>query len=460
MTRHIAWLLSICICLLAPDRATAQIAAPPRVGNEPSEGNQGLRGNTTDAGPAVAMTNPIVRPRPLSAAEKDAALAGIDRHLAEEVAQLRAKLDHILPDEIGILAKTGGWTPAQQQALVAALRVNDPTAVFEAWSQAAPQDTAGAELASRQTDARRLAAKVEQDLEKNRAAMPQDVGALDDALGKIAAATPTVGELSTSVGSLKTWLEARRIVAAAAPAKGPEATLPKGQVALIYDPSLAVSEAIVLSDQALLIGNEGHAGLVIRKGNAAEALGLPIVTGTPLAEAEWPEMTDGIMLCNRLSSKATINYNLNGNHYVMEPGMAQRLENDRPWTVDFDRGQSFGPATYSLEPGTYHFTPSDQGWQLFKQRFDVVLDNSQSPQEFNFLFQGEAMTVPAGGTKTLTSMYPIVVKFDRGNGSEFSVKMMHFSGNVQVGVNAEDNLWDLFPTSDNQREVTRLKLFQ
>jgi hypothetical protein len=89
-----------------------------------------------------------------------------------------------------------------------------------------------------------------------------------------------------------------------------------------------------------------------------------------------------------------------------------------------------------------------------------VLDNSQSPQEFNFLFQGEAMTVPAGGTKTLTSMYPIVVKFDRGNGSEFSVKMMHFSGNVQVGVNAEDNLWDLFPTSDNQREVTRLKLFQ
>jgi hypothetical protein len=445
---------------MTADHLCAQVGAPPRVGNEPSEGNEGLRGNVLDAGPAVAMVNPIVRPRPLSAAEKDGAIVGIDRHLAEEIAQLRAKLDHILPDEIGMLAKTGGWTPAQQQALVAALRVNDPTAVFEAWSQAAPQDTAGAELASRQTDARRLAAKVEQDLEKNRAAMPQDLAALDDALGKIAVATPAVAELSSAVHSLQTWLDARRIVAAAAPAKGPDATLPKGQVALIYDPSLKVGEAIVLSDGALLIGNEGHAGLMIKTGNAAQALGLPIVTGSPLDEAEWPEMTDGIMLCNRLSTKSTINYNLNGNHYVMEPGMAQRLENDRKWIVDFDRGQGLGPADYTLEAGTYHFTPTDLGWQLYKQRFDVVLDNSQNPQQFNFIFHGEVMTVPAGGTKTLTSTYPIVVKFDRGNGSDFSVKMMHFSGNVQVGVNAEDNLWDLFPTAENQREVTRLKLFQ
>jgi hypothetical protein len=288
----------------------------------------------------------------------------------------------------------------------------------------------------------------------------QDVDALDDALGKIAVRSAAASEVTAVVDSMQSWLEARRLVEAAAPAKGPIAALPKGRIALIYDPSLATTEAIVLSDQAMLIGNEGHAGLFIKTGHAAEALGLPIITGTPLAEADAPAMTDGVMLCNRLNTRSTINYNLNGNHYVMEPGMAQRLENDRKWVVEFDRGGGFGPATYTLEPGTYHFTPTDLGWQLYKQRFDVVLDNSQSKQQFNFIFQNEVMTVPAGDTKTLAAPFPIEVKFDRGNGTDFSVKNMHFSGNVQVGVNAEDNLWDLFPTNENQREVTRLKLFQ
>ena len=33
-------------------------------------------------------------------------------------------------------------------------------------------------------------------------------------------------------------------------------------------------------------------------------------------------------------------------------------------------------------------------------------------------------------------------------------------GTLQIGVNANDNLWDLFPTSDNRREAsTKLKPF-
>ena len=65
-----------------------------------------------------------------------------------------------------------------------------------------------------------------------------------------------------------------------------------------------------------------------------------------------------------------------------------------------------------------------------------------------------------GETKALTSDYPIVVQYDRGNGSEVAIKSMHFSGNVQVGMNAADNKWNLFPTTDNQREATALRLFR
>jgi hypothetical protein len=143
----------------------------------------------------------------------------------------------------------------------------------------------------------------------------------------------------------------------------------------------------------------------------------------------------------------------------MEPGMKQRLAANQKWVIEYDRGQNFGAAAYTLGPGSYWFTPTEQGWQLYKHRFDVVLDNSQSSQEFNVIFQGQNVAVPAGAQRTITSIYPIVLKFDRGNGAQFVTKAMPFSGNVQVGVNAGDNLWDLFPTVDNRREAANVRPF-
>jgi hypothetical protein len=440
--------------------AEAQIAVPPRVGPVPSEGNQALRPNALDTGHPVAMINRIVLPKPISADEKQAALIGIDEHIVSEVAALKESLKTVLPDEIAVLAKTAGWQAPDQQALVVALRALDPAAVYAAWTQGNPQDTAGAELAARQTDVRKIMARLEQDAEKNQAALRQDVSDLDVALSKIAAMTPGVNDLGPAVARVNNWVEARRFVDAAIPGKGPVAALPKGKITIIRDPTLAQGTVLVLSNEAILLGNEGHPGLKIETGTAVEALGLPVVTGTPCDELEGAEMDSGIMVVNRAKNAATVNYNLNGTHYVMEPGMAQRLAADRTWVIEFDRGQGFGPAAYTLSPGTYHFTPSDLGWQLFRQRFDVTLDNTQSRQEFHFIFRGKDMTVPAGATRTLTSDYPIVVQYDRGNGADFATKKMHFSGNVQVGVNETDNLWDLFPTSENQREMTALKLFQ
>jgi len=283
---------------------------------------------------------------------------------------------------------------------------------------------------------------------------------LDTALTKVAATTPGVNDVGPAVASLDSWVEARRFVDAATPANGPIAPLPQGKIALIYDPSVPRGTAIVLSKEAMIIGSEGQPGLRIVTGTAVEALGLPVVTGTPVGDLQSPEMKGGILLVNRGKNNATVNYNLNGTHYVMEAGMSQRLDNDRKWIVEYDRGQGLPPLAYTLSPGTFYFTPSDMGWQLFRQRYDVAIDNTENHQEFNFVFQGQNQTVPAGATKTLTSDYPIVVQYDRGNGTETVTKMMFFSGNVQVGMNVADNKWDLFPTNDNQREVTALRLFR
>lgn len=437
----------------------AQIAAPPRDGIQPSQGNSALRPNAFEPNKPVAMPNNIIKPIPLTVDVQRNALANIDRHVADQVGELSDKLKAILPDELSILAKTDGWKTEDQQGLVVALRSVDPTAVYEAWSKGNPQDTAGAEIAARQTDVKRIMTRLVQDVEKNKAAVRQNVGDLDTALGKIAGSTAAVSDLSAPMKMLKTWVEARHLVQTAESQKGSVARLPTGDVTLVFDPTLPLGTAIVLNNRAMLIGHEGLGPLTISTGNAAQALRLPIVTGTALPAAQGEEVLEGSLLVNPSTSRGTINYNLNGDHYVMEPGMVQKLPPTRRWVIEFDRGQPFGPAAYTLETGTYHFTPTDQGWQLYKHRFDVVLDNSESDQEFNFIFQGEDLTVPADGARKLSSLFPIVVRFDRGNGSQFVVKAMPPNGNVQVGVNAADNLWDLFPTNDNRREASNLKPF-
>jgi flagellar biosynthesis/type III secretory pathway chaperone len=450
--------------ILSAGNAWGQTAAPPRVGAQPSLGNAGLRPNTFEANKPVAMTNKIIKPVPLSAESQRSALTNIDKQVASQIEGLSEKLKAILPDELTILTKTNGWKTEAQQALVQALRDGDRTAVYEAWVKGNPQDTAGAELAARQTDVSRLMTRLAQDAEKNKAALKQNVAELDAALSKIASSTPAVADLSAPMKTLKMWVEARKLIESSTPGKGPIAKLPTGgDVTLISDPTLPLGTAIVLSDKAMLIGHEGQNRLAIATGNAAEALGLPIVTGTPIDDAEGDQATNGVLIVNPASSRGTINYNINGNHYVAQPGMQQKLAAlpaGGAWTIEYDKGDKFGPATFTLAPGTYYFTPSDKGWQLYRHRFEITLDNSQSNQEFNFIFQSQDMTVPAGGTRTLSSNYPIVVKFDRGNGSEFVAKSAPLTiGNLQVGVNANDNLWDLFPTNDNRREVLKLKPF-
>ncbi len=444
----------------------AQVVPPPPPnpnGAEPSQNHTALKPNTFEPNLPVAMNNAIIKPLPLSADAQRSALANIDHHIAAQIADLSDKLKTILPDELAILAKTSGWKVEDQQALTGALRAGEPTGVYEAWVKGNPQDTAGAELAARQTDVKRLMTRLTQDAEKNKAAVAQNVADFDAALSKIAGATPAVADLTTPVKTLKTWVEARKLIDAATPGKGPVASLPTGSnVTLIFDPTLPHGTAIVLSDQAMLIGHEGHSELTISMGNAAEALGLPIVTGTPLAKAEGEEVTDGVLIINPASSKGTINYNINGNHYVSEPGMQQKVAapDVRDWIIQYDPGERSRPASYSLSAGAYEFSPTDSGWQLYKLRYQVVLDNSQNNQEFNCIFRGENLTIPAGGARTLKSIYPIVVKFDRGNGSEFVAKSTPLLvGNLQIGVNASDNLWDLFPTSDNRREATHVKPF-
>jgi len=420
----------------------------------------GVQQNVVEPGKSVADPNKIIEPIPLNALERESALAAIDAHIADEAADLKTKLKNILPDELAELAKTAGWAPDKQAAFVVAFRAGDPAAIYTAWTQGNPQDTAGAEIVSRQAAVRRAFARLE-DTVRAKGSVSQDLADLETSLGKITASTPGAIEVVAALSTLKTWAEVRKLVDAVTPDNGRTARLPVGKISLIYDSSLPPGKAIVLSPNAVMIGNQGKGPIMIRSGIAAEALGMPIVTGEPVPDAQGDPVYSGVLLINRPTTNATLTYNVNGNRYVIEPGMTQRLPDTTPvWQVDYDRGGGFGVSTYTVTAGTYFFTPTDKGWQLYKQRFDVVLDNSQSNQEFNFLLNDEKMVVPANGTKTISSIYPMVIRYDRGNGSELAAKLLNFNGTVQIGVNVADNRWDIFPTNNNQRAVSNLKLFE
>ena len=464
MHRQLPLLAVVFAIIVSVGDVWAQKVAPPRFGSQLSLGNAALRPNSFEPNEPVAMTNGIVKPMPLSADSQRSALTSIDRRVSDQITALCEKLKTILPDEIAILTKTTGWTTEDRQALVGALRAGDPTAVYETWVKGNAQDTAGAELAAHQTDVKRLMTRLTQDADKNKAALKQDVLDFDTALGKIAGSTPAVSDLATPVKTLKTWVEARQLIETATPGKGPIAKLPIGDdVTLIFDPTLPQGTAIVLSNRAMLIGHEGHDPLTISTGNAAEALGLPIVTGTPLAEVEGQEVIDGVLIVNPASGRGTINYNINGNHYVAEPGMTQKMA--RAPMAAGGSSNTTGERTSGRQP-----TSSRRAHIASRRPIAVgsfigsdmksCLTTRRATKSSISSFAARTMTVPSGGARTLSSDYPIVVRFDRGNGTEFVARSTPLTvGNLQIGVNAVDNLWDLFPTIDNRRELSTLKPF-
>ncbi len=157
---------------------------------------------------------------------------------------------------------------------------------------------------------------------------------------------------------------------------------------------------------------------------AADTLGLPTTAGEPVPDAEGAdarEIYQGVLIMNSIDSPGSINYTLNGHPFTIQPGFKQKLDASQNWTIEFDRGESFGVATYGLSAGTYQFQIADKGWSLFKTRFEVKIDNSGNSNEFNFTVNEKQAVVSGGGVQTHTSDYPPLVGYDRGDGASRSI---------------------------------------
>ncbi|HEX7447698.1 MAG TPA: hypothetical protein VF306_09145 [Pirellulales bacterium] len=404
------------------------------------------------------VINEVIRPIPLTENRLDAAVSGVARQIRDLVDDMRPAMRRVFPDKLEALAGTSGWEPEDRTALTKALRSGDPAAIYEAWLQAQPNDTSGAEQIAREAEVQRAFNKLEQGAEEGELTL-DEVDDLGAALDKLAAVVPAAADLTGDVDTLATWVEIQEILLDAEPDVGAPRQLPTGRVKLIHNPNLRFGSAVVLSDDTVMVGCRGRGGVDISRGNAAEALGLPVLSEDSVPEAEGAPMRSGTMLVNPKRSGANVRYVLNGEEYLMKPGSSQRLPAGQRWVIEFDRGGRQGGTEYTLADGTYYFEPTDRGWELYHERFDVTVDNSRNPRDFHFVFNGEPLAVRGGHTRSISSRYPIVVEYDRGNGTEMVRKALNFAGNVEVAINAEDNLWDLFPEEENRRQEREVELF-
>jgi hypothetical protein len=231
------------------------------------------------------------------------------------------------------------------------------------------------------------------------------------------------------------------------------ARIPTGMLWIVFDPTLAVGTGLLVNDNVLVCGSGGRGDLWIEQTFAASALGLPVGIGEPVPDVmggEEQPLDEAIIITNKKEAATPVHFVLdNREPYSLEPGQQQRLDANRRWIIEFDRGNRQGTARYSLTQGAYEFRVVDGKWELVKLTFNVTLDNHDGDQDFQCVIENQVVTVPAGESIVHKSKVPVIVEFDRGAGPDsLARKNLNKSGTFKVAVNTDTNYLDLFAQTE------------
>jgi hypothetical protein len=86
-----------------------------------------------------------------------------------------------------------------------------------------------------------------------------------------------------------------------------------------------------------------------------------------------PYAGPGVAIRNPAGPGAQLSYTIDARHaYDIAPGQTQQLTTKGSYVVEFDRGGEFGRARYTISEGLYDFTPTDRGWELYRQPDDAA----------------------------------------------------------------------------------------
>ena len=150
-------------------------------------------------------------------------------------------------------------------------------------------------------------------------------------------------------------------------------------------------------------------------------------------------VTSGIVLINK--ADAQVGFMVDSKTYSLEPAYYQAFRGATSGTVSFDRGTG-ETAKYQVTSGTYEFTATEKGWELYRKTYKATIDNSHNPSDFQLVQGSETRLIPAGQSKELSGAYPIAVRFDDGSGNIKEKRLL--DGTYAVAATGEEGLLDLF----------------
>jgi hypothetical protein len=288
---------------------------------------------------------------------------------------------------------------------------------------------------------------------QGQAITPDDVQKLQAALGLVELpAGFKLEECHARMGSLVVFSKMIVLLSTPWPPGGWTPTIPAGVVNVVYCPCLPKDKHYWLPSGDLACGTGGTGQFALASGDAAKALDLPLGVGEPMPESDadvLKRVTSGVLLMNPAENAATIKYVLANKNYSLTPSFKQVLPDGQSYVVSFDRGARHGTARYSLNKGTYLFTGSQKGWDLVSQKFQVTIDNSANTDPFYCAIDNDEAEIAPGGKLTRASDYPLLVRFDRGDGMGHSQKKLEKAAmSLVVALNRADGLWDLYPSTN------------
>jgi hypothetical protein len=151
-------------------------------------------------------------------------------------------------------------------------------------------------------------------------------------------------------------------------------------------------------------------------------------------------------LINPAITGGAVNYAIDDAPVSLQSGFRQDTLGRDGEVVTFDRGVNNAQGRYALTRGSYTWSITDQGWELNKTTFTVTFDNSTNGGDFSYEREGIQEVVPAGGTKTITSDFPVLVRFDRGDNGPAAERALA-NGAYRVGLTADAKALDLLPAA-------------
>jgi hypothetical protein len=235
---------------------------------------------------------------------------------------------------------------------------------------------------------------------------------------------------------------------------GQPVALPTGRLNIVYHPKLPDRQVVVVNAQTVMVGTGGRGSFRMEHGYVAEALGHRIGRGTPLAENRSDLVRSGVVIVN--PTQAKVRFVFGSHDFTLEPGYQQAFPGKGE--ISFDRGAGKKTARYTLEPGTYEFAVGTDGWDVLSKNYEVTVSNAGNLEPFNYILQGVQVSLAAEESKTHTSNYPILFRFDRGDGSATKqIRWEKGQGTLQIAVNPTDNLWDFFVFSEVEAQKAVLQ---